>query len=66
MYTTQEAARQMGITDAYVRQLIGAGKLTAKRLGDRVWVIAEDEIERFKSLERKPGGRPRISDESSD
>ncbi|GIV50907.1 MAG: hypothetical protein KatS3mg038_1428 [Candidatus Kapaibacterium sp.] len=38
-YTTDELSRVLGISSARIRQLIGAGKLKARRVGRRVWVI---------------------------
>ncbi len=60
--TCQEAAEEIGVTDAYIRQLIAARKLRAKRVGARLWLISDEEIQRFKSQARRQGGRPRISD----
>ena len=60
-YTAQEAADEIGVTDAYVRILINRERIRAQRVGRRVWIISEDEVERFKTVKMRPGGRPRIS-----
>jgi excisionase family DNA binding protein len=63
--TTSEAAARLGISDAYVRQLIAAGRITARRSGPRVLLIDETEIERFQRERRPrgwPKGRPRRAD----
>lgn len=60
LFTTQEAAAEIGVTDAYIRQLIGKQEIRAERAGKRMWLISADEVERFKQREKK-GGRPRIS-----
>ena len=52
---TTEAARRLGVTQARVRQLIRAGRLTARRVG-RDWLIDERALSRV--AVRKPG-RPR-------
>lgn len=58
MYTTQEAAEILDVSDAYLRQLIGRNQLAAKRIGKRTWVIPESELERLKNRprRRKPKG----------
>lgn len=61
VFTTQQAADTIGVTDAYVRHLIARGEIKAKKLGKRIWVISDAEVHRFKIRQRK-GGRPRISD----
>jgi len=40
--TVSEAVEYMGCSEAWVRTLLGAGKLRgAKRIGQRVWLIPE-------------------------
>ena len=40
--TVAEAVEHMGCSEAWVRTLLGAGKLKgAKRIGQRVWLIPE-------------------------
>jgi excisionase family DNA binding protein len=40
--TVAEAVEYMGCSEAWVRTLLGAGKLTgARRIGQRVWLIPE-------------------------
>jgi predicted transcriptional regulator of viral defense system len=41
-FTVAEAVKHMGCSEAWVRTLLGAGKLRgAKRIGQRVWLIPE-------------------------
>lgn len=41
-FTVAEAVEHMGCSEAWVRTLLGAGKLKgAKRIGQRVWLIPE-------------------------
>jgi hypothetical protein len=41
-FTVVEAVEHMGCSEAWVRTLLGAGKLKgAKRIGQRVWLIPE-------------------------
>lgn len=41
-FTVAEAVEHMGCSEAWVRTLLGAGKLRgAKRIGQRVWIIPE-------------------------
>ena len=61
--TTQEAADRLRLSDAYVRQLILAGRinstaLTAGAVGRRAHVIEERELEAF-DASRRPRDRPR-------
>jgi len=57
MLTTKEVADMLGVTHAYVCQLIREGKLPATRIGQRVYLIPESDARRF--LIRSPVGRPR-------
>ena len=60
--TTQEAAARLGVTDAYVRQLVQRGLLKAQKLqygpSGGVLAVDEREVERY-VVERRPRGRPR-------
>ena len=56
--TTEEAASIIGVTSSRVRQLRLAGKLTAKRIDNRTWVIPRSEAERL-ALAKPKTGRPR-------
>ena len=49
-WTTAEVAKVAGVSQAYIRQLILAGKLQARKVGP-LWVITDNEVLRF--LERR-------------
>lgn len=55
--STSEAAANLGVSDARIRQLILDGRLPAIRLGN-TWGIDPGDWERFQRLVR-PSGRPR-------
>lgn len=52
--TVQEVAERLGITDGRVRQLLLKNRLHGEKFG-QLWVVNEDEVERFASLDRPPG-----------
>ena len=56
MLTTQEAASELGIKPARVRQLILAGRLVAEKHG-RDWLINPDDLDAVRI--RKPGRPPK-------
>jgi len=51
MYSTKEAAQQLGLDDSQVRRLLKAGEIKGKKLG-RDWVVLELNYKR----KRKPKG----------
>ncbi len=57
LLSTSEAAANLGVSDARIRQLILEGRLPAVRLGN-TWGIEPGDWERFRALVRPPG-RPR-------
>ena len=58
LYTTQETAEQLGVSDSHVRNMIRTGiAQPAQRIGNS-WVFTIDEIERLRT-DRKPPGRPK-------
>jgi excisionase family DNA binding protein len=56
LFTTQEAAEIIGVSDAYLRQLIARKQLLAKRAGKRTWLIPGEEVDRLK--QRRENRRP--------
>jgi excisionase family DNA binding protein len=58
LYTTQEVADAMNVSDAYVRQMIATGKAHPLQQIGRTWVFTRDELERLRT-NRKPPGRPK-------
>lgn len=55
LYTTQEAAKQIGISDRHLRTLILQGKATPKRQIGGTWMFTAEEIERVR---HRPKGKP--------
>jgi excisionase family DNA binding protein len=55
--TTKEAAQLAGVTDGYIRLLLGKGILKGKRFG-RDWLVSRKSVEHFAQTERKPGPKP--------
>jgi excisionase family DNA binding protein len=54
-FTTRQAAEKLGVTDAYVRQLILSGKLKAVKAGrDHLIAAAEVEEARKRKTTRGP------------
>ena len=61
--TVTEAAREMGISERTLHNRIKAGTVSAKRFGERVWMIPDVEVERFRGVGRlKPGPKPRAGE----
>jgi excisionase family DNA binding protein len=56
--TLTEAAEHLGISPETLRHQIKNGRLKAEKLGS-FWVVAEDELERYRSASRGRPGRPR-------
>jgi hypothetical protein len=52
--TVEEAARELDVEPAWVRGLVGEGKITGIKRGG-IWFFDPTEIERYKSIRRKPG-----------
>jgi len=58
LYTTQEVAHELSITDSRVRKLIAAGKATpAKQIGG-TWMFTREELDRLRTT-RRVRGRPK-------
>lgn len=55
--TTRQAAELAGVTDGYIRLLLGRGTLRGKRFG-RDWLVSRKSVEQFAQTERKPGPKP--------
>lgn len=56
--TTKEAAERIGVTSAYVRQMIIAGTITGAKKFGRDNAVPVSEVERLKTSDRK-AGRPK-------
>lgn len=59
-YTTKEFAEELGLTDAYVRQLILGGKVEAEKVG-RDHLIPAVELEKTKLRRTKRGPEPKAA-----
>lgn len=58
LYTTQEVAQALNVTDSNIRHLIKQGKAQpAKQIGG-TWLFTLEEIERIRNRPRSKGGRP--------
>ena len=57
-YTTKEFAEELGLTDAYVRQLILGGKVESEKVG-RDHLIPAVELEKTKLRRTKRGPEPK-------
>jgi excisionase family DNA binding protein len=62
--SVSEAAATLGLSVRGLRARAERGEMAAHRLGPRVWAIAEEEVERWRSLGRqRPGPKPALSAE---
>lgn len=59
LYTTQEVAEALGLSDAYIRQLIAAGKAQPSQQLGGTWLFTLEEIERLRNRPKSKGGRPK-------
>jgi excisionase family DNA binding protein len=53
-WTTTELAKVAGLSRAYIRQLILAGRIRAEKVG-RDWIISDNEVLRFLEQRRQSG-----------
>jgi excisionase family DNA binding protein len=62
-YTTKEAAEELGVTDAYIRQMILNGKLGALKAGrDHLIPAAEIKKARGRRTTRGPEPKPKTEE----
>lgn len=59
LYSTREAAQELGTTDGALRLLIMRGVITPKRRIGRAWVFDQAEIEELRTRPKNKGGRPK-------
>ncbi len=64
LYTTQEAAALIGVTDSRLRQLILKGKATPAQKVGGTWIFTIEEIERLQT--RPKAGRPKRQEMTND
>jgi excisionase family DNA binding protein len=59
LYTTQESAKQLGVSDSHMRNLIRTGKATPTQQIGGTWMFSLDEIERVRNRPIMKGGKPK-------
>jgi excisionase family DNA binding protein len=55
----REAARELGVTDQHVRQLIRRGRLVGEQPSPRLYLVERASVEAYKR-QRRPAGRPPV------
>jgi excisionase family DNA binding protein len=53
----KDAARELGVTDQHVRQLIRRARLIGEQPSPRLYLVERASVEAYKR-ERRPAGRP--------
>jgi len=48
LLTVTEAAKKLGVTDGWVRKLLRIRKMRGHKVGPKVWLIPESEVEKFR------------------
>ncbi len=59
MYTTQEAAELLDMSDGNLRNLIRTGKAHPKKQVGGTWIFTKNELERLRNRPKSKGGRPK-------
>lgn len=57
LYTTQEVAQELSVSDSYVRKLIARGLAHPKRQIGGTWLFTKEEVDKLRT-NRKARGRP--------
>jgi len=57
--TSGEAAELLGVSRQRVNQLAQDGKLPARHVAGRYWVLTRADVEAFKAKAKSKGGRPK-------
>jgi len=55
LYTTQQVAQELGVTDSLLRMMIRSGKAHPAQKFGNSWVFTVDEIERLRQRKRTSG-----------
>lgn len=58
LFTTQEVAKELGVTDGYIRKLIMQGKVQPQQFG-KVHMFTREELEGLRNRPKSKGGRPK-------
>jgi len=59
LFTTQEVAAELSISDARVRRMIATGQAHPSHQVGGTWVFTKDELDRLRSRPKSKGGRPK-------
>jgi excisionase family DNA binding protein len=59
MLTVAEAAAELGVSVRAVQNRIRAGEMDAEKVTPRLYLISRSEVERWKPVGKRKGGRPR-------
>lgn len=59
LYTTPEVAKELGVTDGYIRRMIVEGKAHPKQQIGGTWLFTVEEIERLRNRPKEKGRRPK-------
>jgi len=57
LFTTQEVAKELSVSDAHIRRLIGSGQAHPFRQIGKSWVFTPEEIDRLRNRPKLKGGR---------
>ena len=61
-WTVAEAAEAIGVTTGRIRQMLRAGSIDGIKMGPRMWVISDAEIQRVCDLPRRKGRQSASAD----
>jgi excisionase family DNA binding protein len=53
LFTTQQVAKELSISDAHVRRMIGLGKAHPKEQIGGTWLFTKEEIERLRNRRKR-------------
>jgi excisionase family DNA binding protein len=59
MLTVAEAAQELGVSARAVQNRIRAGEMDAEKVTPRLYLIPRSEVDRWKPVGKRKGGRPR-------
>lgn len=57
LFTTQQVASSLGVSDAYIRKMIAQGKAIPKGRVGNIHVFTKAELERLRTRPKGKGGR---------
>ena len=57
MLTVAEVASRLGVTESYVCRLLRDGVMKGDKIGRKIWIVPEPEVEKFR--DEPEVGRPR-------